>query len=57
MREHVNRLVAEVQLAREAGDADLERRLASIRDAEAERGARAQLEELKRARRLLPAAS
>jgi phage shock protein A len=57
VREHVSRLVAEVQLVRESGDTDLERRLATIRDAETERGARAQLEEMKRTRRLLPAAS
>jgi phage shock protein A len=58
VREHVSRLVAEVQLVREAGDAELERRLGSIRDAEAAASARAQLEELKRTRRtLLPAAS
>jgi phage shock protein A len=57
VREHVTRLVAEVQLVREAGDSDLERRLASIRDVETERGARAQLEEMKRTLRQLPAAS
>ncbi len=51
VRDHVNRLVAEVQLVREGADPELERRLGTIRDAEAAAGARAQLEELKRARR------
>lgn len=51
VRDHVNKLLAEVQLAREVGDQDLERRLGTIRDAEAQAAARAQLEELKRARR------
>jgi phage shock protein A len=51
VRDHVNRLVAETELAREAGDGELERRLGLIREAEAESAARAQLEELKRSRR------
>jgi phage shock protein A len=56
VREHVNRLVAEVQMTRDLGDADLEKRLGQIREAEADAAARAQLEELKRARKrvLLP---
>lgn len=56
VREHINRLVAEVQLSREFGDADLEQRLNAIREAEAESSARTQLRELKRTRRrpLLP---
>jgi len=51
VREHVNRLVAEVALVREGGDPELERRLGTIRDAEAASSARAQLEEMKRAKR------
>ena len=51
VREHVNRLVAEVALVREGADPALERRLGVIRDAEAANAARAQLEELKRAKR------
>jgi len=51
VRDHVNRLVAETQVSREVADDDLERRLGRIREAEAESAARAQLEELKRARR------
>ena len=50
VREHVNRLVAEVALVREGADPELERRLGVIRDAEAVTSARAQLEELKRNR-------
>ncbi len=50
VREHINRLVAEVQLSREFGDADLEQRLSAIREAEAESSARTQLREMKRAR-------
>jgi phage shock protein A len=63
VREHINRLVAEVQLSREFADAELEQRLTAIRDAEAEASARTQLRELKRARKrdllpiVLPAAS
>ena len=37
VREHINRLVAEVALVREGGDPELERRLGVIRDAEAGR--------------------
>jgi phage shock protein A len=51
VREHVNRLVAEVALVREGGDPELERRLVVIRDHEAMAAARAQLDELKRTRR------
>jgi phage shock protein A len=51
VRDHVNRLVAETQLGREVGDSELERRLGRIREAEAASAARAQLDELKRARR------
>jgi len=51
VREHVSRLVAEVALVREGGDPELERRLGTIRDAEAAASARAQLEEMKRAKR------
>ena len=47
----MNRLVAEANLVRDGGDPALEKRLGSIRDAEAERAARAQLDELKRARK------
>jgi phage shock protein A len=51
VRDHVNRLVTEANLVRDGGDPALEQRLGTIRDAEAERGARAQLDELKRARK------
>ena len=56
VRDHINRLVSEVQVARDVGDPELERRLGSIREAEANSAARAQLDELKRSRRrtLLP---
>jgi phage shock protein A len=56
VREHVNRLVNEVNLVRDGADPELERRLGRIRDAEAQSAARAQLDELKRARqeRLVP---
>lgn len=56
VRDHINQLVAEVQLARDTSDTDLERRLGKIREAEANAAAQAQLDELKRARkgRLLP---
>jgi phage shock protein A len=56
VREHIERQVAAVQVGRELADADLEHRLDAIRDAEASAAARAQLDELKRARgrRLLP---
>ena len=50
VRDHINRLVAETQVSRELGDSELERRLGRIREVEAEHAARAQLEELKRAR-------
>ncbi len=56
VREHVNRLVEETKIGRDLGDTDLEKRLANIREAEANAAARSQLEELKRSRRkkLLP---
>lgn len=56
VREHINRLVAEVQLSREFADGDLEQRLLAIREAEAESSARTQLREMKRSRKrdLLP---
>jgi phage shock protein A len=56
VREHIERQVAAVQVGRELADTDLEHRLDAIRDAEASAAARAQLDELKRARgrRLLP---
>ena len=53
--EHINRLVSETQLARELPDTELTRRLSRIRQDESETAARAQLEELKRARLSLPA--
>ena len=49
VREHVSRLVAEVDLVRDGADPALERRLGVIRDAEADNAARAQLDEMKRA--------
>jgi phage shock protein A len=51
VRDHVNRQVAEANLVRDGADPDLAKRLGNIRDAEAERAARAQLDELKRSRR------
>jgi phage shock protein A len=51
VRDHVNRIVTEANLVRDGGDPLLEKRLGTIRDAEADRTARAQLEELKRAKR------
>ena len=56
VRDHINRLVTETQLSGELGDTELERRLGRIREVEAESAARAQLDELKRARKpaLLP---
>jgi phage shock protein A len=56
VRDHVNRLVTEANLVRDGADPALEKRLGTIRDAEAERAARAQLDELKRAhkRALVP---
>lgn len=57
VREHIHRLVEETRVSRDLGDGDLEKRLGKIRAAEADAAARAQLDELKRARkaRLLPA--
>jgi hypothetical protein len=52
VRDHVSRLVAEVALVREGGDPELARRLGVIRDHEATAAAHAQLEELKRTRRM-----
>ena len=56
IRDHINRLVTEAQLSRDVGDSELERRLGTIREAEATAAARAQLDEMKRSRksRLLP---
>jgi phage shock protein A len=56
VRDHINRLVAEVQVSREVGDPDLEKRLRAIRKTEASAAKRAQLDELKRTRqrKLLP---
>ena len=56
VRDHINQLMAEVQVGRDTSDPDLERRLGRIREAEATAAARAQLDELKRARKrtLLP---
>lgn len=56
VRDNINRLVEETQVSREVGDAELEKRLGSIREAEANAAARAQLDELKRSRKrtLLP---
>jgi phage shock protein A len=51
VRDHVNRLVTEANLVRDGADPALEKRLGIIRDAEAERAARAQLDEMKRARK------
>lgn len=51
VRAYVDRLAAEVQVSREVGDAELEKKLGTIREAEATAAARAQLDELKRARR------
>jgi phage shock protein A len=51
VRDNVNRLVTEANLVRDGGDPALEKRLGTIRDAEAERAARAQLDELKRTRK------
>jgi phage shock protein A len=51
VRDHVNRLVTEANLVRDGADPALEKRLGVIRDAEADRAARAQLDELKRARK------
>jgi len=56
VREHINRLVEETKINRDLADTELERRLSQIRDAEADAGRRAQLEEMKRSRKrgLLP---
>jgi phage shock protein A len=56
VRDHVSRLVTEANLVREGLDPALEKRLGTIRDVEADRAARAQLDELKRVRkgRLVP---
>jgi len=51
VRDHVNKLVTEANLVRDGADPALEKRLGVIRDAEADRTARAQLDELKRARK------
>lgn len=51
VRDHVHRLVTEANLVRDGGDPALEKRLGTIRDAEAEHAARAQLDELKRTRK------
>ena len=50
VREHINRLVEETKINRDLGDTELERKLGKIREAEADAGRRAQLDELKRAR-------
>jgi phage shock protein A len=56
VREQINRLVNEAQVSRDLGDGELEQRLNRIREAEAAASARAQLDELKKARKrtLLP---
>jgi len=56
VRQHVERLVAEVELARGEPDPDLAHRLAQLRTAEADAAARAELNDLKRRRKrvLLP---
>jgi phage shock protein A len=56
VRDYVNRLSSEVQVSNELGDGELSRKLADIREAESLAAARAQLDELKRARprKLLP---
>jgi phage shock protein A len=51
VRAHVERLVAEAQVSREVNDAELEKKLEGIREAEATNAARAQLDELKRVRK------
>jgi phage shock protein A len=50
VRAYVERLAAEVDITREVSDSELEQKLESIRAAEADSAARAQLEELKRAK-------
>jgi phage shock protein A len=56
VREQINRLVNEAQVSRDLGDGELEQRLSRIREAEAAASARAQLDEMKKARKrtLLP---
>ncbi len=56
MRDHVKRLVAEVDLARGEPDPDLAHRLDQLRTAEADAAAREELHDLKRRRKriLLP---
>lgn len=56
VRDYVNKLGSEVQISQELGDADLNQKLADIREAESLSSARAQLEAMKRARprKLLP---
>src|SRR5262249_4006418 len=51
VRDHINRLVEETHVSRDPADGELEKRLGRIRAIEAENAARAQLEELKRARK------
>jgi phage shock protein A len=51
VRAYVDRLAAEVQVSREVGDAELAKKLDTIREAETTAAAQAQLQELKRARR------
>lgn len=51
VRAHVERLVAEAQVSREVNDAELEKKLEGIREAEASNAAKAQLDELKRVRK------
>ena len=51
VRAHVDRLAAEVQVSREVADSELEKRLEGIRSAEATAAARAQLDEMKRAKK------
>src|SRR6185369_6786069 len=51
VRDHVNKLVTEANLVRDGADPALEKRLGVIRDTEADRAARAQLDELKRTRK------
>jgi phage shock protein A len=50
VREHISQLVTETKLNRELGDGALSQRLERIREAEADAGRRAQLDELKRTR-------
>lgn len=50
VRAYVERLAAEIHVGREVSDVELEHKLETIRDAEADAAARAQLDELKRAK-------